>query len=71
MLHGDMAELVDALDLKSSGATRLGSNPSIPTIFCKLCKKETKHLDFRPLPVQFKCMECGEYNREDSKHGES
>lgn len=32
-------------------------------VFCKMCNRVTPHLDFRPMPVQFKCCVCGEYNK--------
>lgn len=38
-------------------------------LFCKLCQQVTRHMDFRPLPVQFKCMECGEYNQIEESNG--
>ena len=39
--YGELAELVDALDLGSSAARRKGSSPLFPTRFLRLFKKES------------------------------
>ena len=40
-IYGELAELVDALDLGSSTARRKGSSPLFPTRFLRLFKKES------------------------------
>lgn len=40
MIKADMAELVDALDLGSSGNSRVGSNPTIRIVVVSLTVKQ-------------------------------
>lgn len=49
--RGDMAELVDAHDLKSWEAIRPGSTPGVPTLLASLARLSTRGDDRDPPPV--------------------